>query len=108
MDTQTIPQWRIRLMQAHEHETIPQPEKRANSPQAGAAKMIRQTLKQVFPGVTFSVTSKGYSGGSHVRVEWTDGPTDDMVELVANRHQMGHFDGMQDLYEYTNHRDDIP
>lgn len=108
METQTLPRWRARLMQAHEHETVPAPGKRADSPQAQTAKMIRQTLKRVFPGVAFSVTSKGYSGGNHVRVRWTDGPTEKMVESVANRHEMGTFDGSQDLYVYDNHRDDIP
>ena len=104
----TIQSWRKRLMQAHEHETLPVGGKRALSSQAAAAKMIRKTLKTVFPSTTFSVTSDSFAGGDSIDIGWTDGPTTDMVEAVTSRHEYGHFDGMIDLYEYSNTRDDIP
>jgi hypothetical protein len=78
------------------------------SPHAAAAKMIRQDLKKHFPATKFRVTTKSYSGGDHVRIRWTDGPTDKQVSSLVNRYEYGHFDGMQDLYEYSNRRDDIP
>ena len=41
---------------------------------AATAKLVRHALKREFPGVKFSVRSTSYSGGSSVRVGWTDGP----------------------------------
>ncbi len=78
------------------------------SPHAAAAKMIRQDLKRHFPKTTFRVTTKSYSGGDHVRIRWTDGPTDKQVSALVSRYEYGHFDGMTDMYEYSNSRDDIP
>jgi hypothetical protein len=75
---------------------------------ANAAKAIRKTLKQHFPNTVFRVTSKGYSGGDHVRIEWNDGPTDADVSALVNRYEYGSFDGQTDMYNVTNHRDDIP
>ncbi len=60
-----------------------------------AAENIRRELKRAFPGVKFSVTSKG----NCVDVRWTCGPTVKQVKALVDRHQGGHFDGMQDLYE---------
>lgn len=79
--------------------------------QTGAAKCaaaVREELKKTFPGVVFRVNSDTYSGGDSVRVYWNDGPTSKMVEEITSKYQEGHFDGMQDLYEYSNSRDDIP
>lgn len=82
--------------------------KKTLSEHANCAKQIRKELKQNFPTTKFSVTSQSYSMGDNVRVEWTDGPTETEVEFLIKKYQYGHFDGMQDLYEYTNSRDDIP
>lgn len=75
---------------------------------AQAAKMIRQELKAAFPATTFGVRSRNFSMGDAVDVAWTDGPQVDQVNAVVRKYQYGSFDGMQDLYEYTNTRDDIP
>lgn len=69
-----------------------------------AAKAIKSELKAAFPTVKFSVSSKG----SAVRVEWTEGPTTKQVEEFTGKYQQGHFDGMTDMYEYSNSRSDIP
>ncbi len=82
--------------------------KRQQSEQARAAKMIRTQLKAAFPHTKFSVTSESFAGGNAVHTSWKDGPTSKQVDEVLNRYQFGSFDGMQDLYEYTNTRDDIP
>lgn len=63
-----------------------------------AAKNLRKDLKKHFPGVKFSVRSD-YSS---VNVTWVDGPTRVMVEEIANRYQCGSFNGMEDIYEYSN------
>jgi hypothetical protein len=75
---------------------------------AKASSEIRKILKQNFPTIKFSVTSKSYSMGSSVNISWTDGVTTDRVEKLVKKFQYGHFDGMQDLYEYSNSKEDIP
>jgi hypothetical protein len=75
---------------------------------AQCASEIRKELKTLFPGVAFTVRSSNFSMGDSVDVGWVDGPTDTEVGKVIKKYQYGSFDGMIDLYEYTNTRDDIP
>lgn len=82
--------------------------RRQPSEHAQAAKQIKATLTKAFPGIKFSVRSDSFAGGDSVDVHYTDGPTTDQVEKLIGQHQYGSFDGMIDLYEYTNVRDDIP
>lgn len=82
--------------------------KRTLSTQAQAAKRIRTDLKRAFPGVKFSVKSESFAGGNAVDISWIDGPTDSQVSAITNQYQYGSFDGMIDMYENTNSRDDIP
>lgn len=63
---------------------------------ADTAKLIRQALKEAFPGVKFSVRSDTYSGGSSIRVRWTDGPNDAQVSDIAQTFCGGYFDGSID------------
>lgn len=81
---------------------------RTKSTHAAAAQAIRQDLKKAFPGVKFKVRSSSFSMGNSVDVDWIDGPTRDEVNRIIGRYQYGHFDGMQDLYEYSNRRNDLP
>src|SRR3954469_5911642 len=71
---------------------------------ADTAKLIRAELREVFPGVKFSVKSSIYAGGSSIDVAWTDGPTDEMVEKITKKYAGASFDGMQDL---KTHHDSI-
>ena len=75
---------------------------------AKAAAMIRSHLKQ--HRIRARVRSKTYSMGSSVDVDITDQlpETVKQVKAYCSQFQYGHFDGMQDLYEYSNSRDDIP
>ena len=82
--------------------------KKQISEHANAARHIRKILRDNFPETTFSVRSDTYSGGSNVNIKWTNGPTTDAVNNHVKQFQYGHFDGMIDLYEYSNSRDDIP
>lgn len=75
---------------------------------AQAAKAIRRELKKAFPKTKFSVTSKSYSMGNSVQVDWTDGPDTEAVNSIIKKYQYGHFDGMTDSYEFSNNRNDIP
>lgn len=62
------------------------------------AKNIRKELKQ-FKGVKFSVRN-AYHGS--VSVSWTDGPTKEKVKSIINKYKAGHFNSMQDIYEYSD------
>jgi len=75
---------------------------------AQAAKAIKQELYATFPGIEFSVKSSNYSMGSSVDVYYTDGPTTKEIEALTGKYQYGHFNGMTDMYEVSNSRDDIP
>jgi len=75
---------------------------------AQAAKLMRAELKKAFPSVKFSVRSSNYAGGDSVHVNWTNGPTRDAVTEITDKYQCGHFDGMIDLYEYSNNIEGLP
>ena len=78
------------------------------SSHAGAAAAIKAELKAAFPGIKFSVTSDSFSMGDSVHISWTDGPTTEEVKAISGKYQYGHFNGMEDIYEHTNRREDIP
>lgn len=75
---------------------------------AACAAAIRAELKNNFEGFKFSVTADTFANGNAVRINWVDGPTVEQVESFTSKYQYGHFDGMTDMYEYTNSRDDLP
>lgn len=60
---------------------------------ADTAKLIRKSLKEAFPDVTFSVRSKTYSGGASISIGWTDGPNQKLVEAVARHFKAAYVDG---------------
>ncbi len=66
------------------------------------AKNIRIELKHVFPKIKFSVKTESYSGGCSINIKWTDGPNERQVKEITSKYQYGHFDGMNDIYEYTD------
>lgn len=82
--------------------------KKEISSHAGAAKMIRAYMKA--NGIAGSVRSSSYSMGSSVNVNVQDLNPDQYAELKSyvNQFQYGHFDGMYDIYEMSNNREDIP
>lgn len=79
-----------------------------SSGHAAAAAAIKEALKKEFTGVKFSVTSESFAGGDAVRIHWQDGPTVGQVEAISGQFQQGHFDGMTDMYEYSNNNDNLP
>lgn len=78
------------------------------SSHAGAAKMIRQFMKA--NGISGSVRSKSYSMGSSINVDVQDlpPPVYKMLSDYVSQFEYGHFNGMEDIYEISNSRDDIP
>ena len=75
---------------------------------ANTAQAIREELKANFAGVKFSVKSDNFAGGDSVHISWTDGVTADQVREITSKYQYGHFNGMEDIYEYSNQNDNIP
>jgi len=75
------------------------------SSQAEAAKLIRKDLKEAFPSMKFKVTSESFSMGDSVNVRWMNGPTSKEVDKIIRKYQYGHFNGMEDIYEYSNQAD---
>lgn len=64
------------------------------------AKLIRLALKAKFPVTKFSVVTDKYSGGSSIRIRWTDGPTAKLVDAIVKPFAGSGFDGMTD-YKYS-------
>lgn len=62
-----------------------------------AAVNVRAELKRAFKGVKFSVRTDHNS----LRVSWTDGPTEAQVGEITRSYKDGHFNGMEDIYEYS-------
>ena len=89
---------------------------------AQAAKQIRQIIKKELPSVKFRVRSENYSMGDSINVyigervlttnehghEIWKNELAEKVKPLIKHYQYGHFDGMNDIYEHSNSRDDIP
>jgi hypothetical protein len=70
---------------------------------AETAKLIRQSLKEAFTGVKFSVRSSAYSGGASIDVSWTDGPNAAQVESITKGFKAAYFDGSIDYQGSIHH-----
>lgn len=75
---------------------------------AACSAAIKNELKNLYPHIKFSVTSEVFAGGDAVRINWTDGITNDEISNITSKYQSGHFDGMTDMYEYSNRNADLP
>lgn len=78
---------------------------------AECAKAIRKELKEKFPHIKFSVRSESFSMGNAVNIYMSREEIKlygREVHSVVDKYEYGHFDGMIDLYECDNVRDDIP
>jgi len=82
--------------------------KKEISEHAAAAKAIRAIVKK--HGAQGKVKSATYSMGSSVYVYLTNPTTEQYIAVgdEVKAYQYGHFDGMVDMYESTNCREDIP
>lgn len=80
----------------------------SKSTQAQAAAIIRKHIKA--HGIKARVRSSSASMMTAIDVDVTDLPPWAARELESyvRRFQYGHFDGMQDLYEYSNRDDSLP
>lgn len=80
----------------------------AKSVQAQAAAQIKAKLKNM--GVKAQVKSFQAAGcnGVYVYCDLADQVHSDEIHAAAKVHQYGHFNGMEDLYEFSNIDDNIP
>lgn len=78
------------------------------SRQAQVAKIMKQECRKL--GIKCRAVSESFSMGNSVTVTVYDQPPEIMKKLkeIAAPYESGHFDGMTDMYEYSNSRDDIP
>ena len=76
--------------------------------QAKCANAIKKELKTIFPKQNFSVKSESGSMTNSVSVSWEDGPTENMVDEICKKYQLGSFDGMTDSYNFDNKEDNLP
>lgn len=82
--------------------------KKQKTQAAQVAALCKKFVKSL--GLECSVKSDNFSGGDSVRVTTYNANQKQRVEIekYCDQFQRGHFDGMTDLYEYSNRRDDIP
>jgi|GEM_PF-3313291 len=69
------------------------------------AVMIRKELKKAYPSIKFSVKTY-YASKVDVSYIGTENPEN--IEKLLAKYEAGHFDGMEDIYNYDNAREDIP
>jgi len=69
---------------------------------AACSAAIKAELKNLFPHIRFSVTSSTFSMGDSVDVSWIDAVSAKEIETIISKYQRGYFDGMQDMYIYSN------
>lgn len=83
-------------------------QKKPLSEQAQVAKLIKQYCKSI--GIDCRTKSDSFSMGDSVDAYLCDQPPEVVakVETYAKQFQYGHFNGMEDIYEYSNRRKDIP
>lgn len=78
------------------------------TPAAQVAKLLKAKAKSL--KLEVKASSKNFSGGNSVDIKVLKGSDKSFNELkeYSSQFQSGHFDGMNDIYEYSNSRDDIP
>ena len=73
-------------------------------PTKEAAQLLREGLKNQFPGVRFSVTMGRGTASAWLNIRYTDGPTENGVREFAFRYQGSQFNGMTDSYDRVDNR----
>lgn len=72
-------------------------------PAVEVAKLVRQTLKETYPGHKFSVRKER----STIYINWTDGPPTQAVKDLTDQYAGEGFDGMQDMRYSRGHGTEI-
>jgi hypothetical protein len=71
---------------------------------------IQEEFKKEFKGLKIRARSSNFANGNSVTVyaNFKCQADLDRAHSLAAKYQYGHFDGMTDMYEYSNPRSDIP
>ncbi|CAM4158754.1 MULTISPECIES: LPD29 domain-containing protein [Flavobacterium] len=77
------------------------PEEWKNADTRKTTYLIKKYLKEKF-GIDCRVKSEYYSGGSSLNIWYNFGPAEKVVEDEIKRLQYGSFDGMTDMYNYSD------
>ena len=79
------------------------------SEQAQVAKLLKKKAKELGINVT-RCRSSSFAGGDSVSIRFDSGSDDAVKQLqdYSSQFKQGHFNGMEDIYEYSNSRDDVP
>lgn len=70
---------------------------------AKTATLVRQALRESFPGIKFAVKSHTYSMGATINVSWDDGPTELEVEQVTRHFHAGRYGDYDDAKKSVIH-----
>ena len=75
---------------------------------AQVSKLLKAKAKSL--GLEVRASSKNFSGGNSVDIKVLKGSDKSLNDLkeYSSQFKEGKFDGMNDIYEYTNSRNDIP
>lgn len=69
---------------------------------AETAQLMRDVLKQHFPGIRFSVTQQKQAWGSHVRIAWSGEVSEQQVrDLIGHMHGVT-WDSTSESYDYVD------
>lgn len=87
--------------------------KKQPSTHALCAKAIKKEILSLYPNIKkLSVKSSSFSGGDDVRVDYLrnelSDPDSNVIQELIDKYQYGSFNGMEDIYEITNDRSDLP
>lgn len=86
---------------------------RYKSEQAQVGSLIRKEIKAKYPKLKIRISSQSFSGGNSLdlvflRDQENKKVSQEKIKEITDKYEAGRFDGMNDIYEYTNSRDDIP
>lgn len=83
---------------------------RKMSGSAKCAMAIKAEFETVFKGLKIRAHSSNFANGNSVTISANFKCQADLdrAHTLASKYQYGHFDGMTDMYEYSNPRSDVP
>ena len=71
------------------------------APAPESLKLLKATLRKAFPATKFSTHLHRGTAYGYASVSWTDGPSVELVDRVVSPFEGSHFNGMEDIEEYT-------
>jgi len=69
---------------------------------------IKELLKLNFPSLKYQIKSSNTIDGSSINLIWSDGPTNIEIEKIIEKHKLGEFDRLKNIYVNSNFHKNIP